>query len=135
LSTAGLAVDSSSVPPLYFVMPAAKRFPYEEQTMWTTPEQGRGWYEILESIGAANVRARLAQVNTSSHGSIAIGTETSMTVGFVRAWLAWQDKQAAEREQNFRRAQIFRTRWADLAASTAAIAAAIGWFLTAWREW
>ena len=116
-------------------MPPAKRFPYEAQTMWASPEQGRAWYQILEGIGAANVRARLAQVNTSSHGSIAIGTETSMTVGFVQAWLAWQDKEAAEREQNFRRAQIFWTRWAALAASTAAIAAAIGWFLTAWRKW
>jgi hypothetical protein len=116
-------------------MSSSKQFPYEEQTMWTNPDQGKRWYEILEEMGAANVRARLVQVNAGSVGSVAIGTQPNMTIGFAQAWLAWQDKQTAEREQNFRRAQIFWTRWAALAASTAAIAAAIGWCLTAWRKW
>jgi hypothetical protein len=41
-------VEPSSARRLYFAMPAVKRFPYEEQTMWTTPEQGRVWYEVID---------------------------------------------------------------------------------------
>jgi hypothetical protein len=75
--------------------------------------------------------ARLAQANAGSRGSISIG-EHSMTIGFAQEWLAWHDQRKEERETIFRAKQIFWTRWAALAASTAAAAAIIGWLLTLW---
>jgi hypothetical protein len=113
-----------------------ERFPYEKST-WVhhDPERSRRWYEVLERTGPENVRARLAQTDAGSAGSIAIGTEISLTIGFAQEWLAWHDRRKVEREAAFRRAQIYWTRWAAVAASVAALAAAIGWALTAWRKW
>jgi hypothetical protein len=82
-----------------------------------------------DRTGPENVRARLAQTNAGSAGSIAIGTEINMTIGFAQEWLAWHDKQKAEREAQFRRRQIYWTRWAAWAASVAALAAVFGWLL------
>ena len=112
-----------------------ERFPYE-QCQWgkNDPVQKR-WYEALERTGPENVRARLAQTDAGSAGSIAIGTEQSLTIGFAQEWLAWHDRQKAEREAKFRRRQIFWTAWAAIAASVAALAAAIGWALTTWGKW
>jgi hypothetical protein len=118
-------------------MRAAKpKFPYE-QTPWSPgdPERQRHWYEVLERTGPENVRARLAQTDAGFAGSISIGTEQSLTIGFAQEWLAWHDRQKAKREAKFRRGQIFWTRWAALAASVAALAAAVGWALTTWRKW
>jgi hypothetical protein len=124
-------------------MTESPRFPYD-QSDYTggDPETGRRWSETLEKMGAANVRARLAQSDAGSGGSMSIGREVSMVIGFAQEWLAWHDKQVDERtqkaaaiEREFRRQQIYWTRWAALAASTAALAAAIGWFMTAWRKW
>jgi hypothetical protein len=70
------------------------------------------------------VRAILAQTAAGAPGSIAIGTEVSLTIGFAQEWPAWHDRQNSERETNFRHAQIFWTRWAALAASVAGLAAA-----------
>jgi hypothetical protein len=113
-----------------------KRFPYE-QSPWfpSDPEKGRRWYEALERMGPDNVRARLAQTFAGSGGSIAIGTEPSLTIGFAQEWLAWHDRQKAERETKFRRKQIFWTAWAALAATGAALAAVVGWTLTTWGKW
>jgi len=112
------------------------RFPYEQST-WSggDPERSRRWYEALERSGPENVRARLAQTDAGSAGSIAIGTEQSLTIGFAQEWLAWHDRQKAEREAKFRRRQILWTAWAAIAASVAALAAAIGWALTTWGKW
>src|SRR5262245_51477208 len=114
----------------------ARAFPYEQCT-WSPhgdPERQRRWYEVLERTGPENVRARLAQSDAGSGGSISIGTEVSLTIGFAQEWLAWHDRQKAEREAKFRGAQIFWTRWAALAASAAALAAAVGWTLTTWQK-
>ncbi|SRR5712692_2112617 len=114
---------------------ADTRFPYEQST-WAhnDSERQRRWYEALERTGPANVRARLAQTDAGSAGSISIGTENSITIGFAQEWLAWHDRQGSEREIAFRTNQVFWTRWAALAATLAASAAAVGWLLTAWRK-
>jgi hypothetical protein len=112
-----------------------ERFPYEQSTTWSQDlGQRRRWHEALERTGPENVRARLAQTNAGSGGSVAIGTENSLTIGFAQEWLAWHDRQKTEREVEFRRGQIFWTRWAALAASVAALAAAVGWALTIWAK-
>src|SRR4051794_21473225 len=69
------------------------RFPYEA-SRWSAgqPEQAKRWLDELEIIGAQNVRARLAQVNAGSGGSIPIGT-SQMTIGFAQEWLAWHDRR------------------------------------------
>jgi hypothetical protein len=112
------------------------QYPYQ-QNSWSreNPELQRRWCEVLERTGPENVRARLAQSNAGSAGSIAIGTEPSLTIGFAQEWLAWHDRQKADREANFRGTQIYWTRWAAFAASVAAFAAAVGWGLTTWRGW
>jgi hypothetical protein len=59
-----------------------ERFLYEQST-WSygDPERSRRWYEVLERTGPENVRARLAQTDAGSAGSISIGTEQSLTIG------------------------------------------------------
>jgi HPt (histidine-containing phosphotransfer) domain-containing protein len=111
------------------------RFPYET-TRWkpAAPEQLRRWYEELEKLSPADVRARLAHFNAGSAGSISIGAEQNVTIGFIQEWLAWHDQRAAEREANFRNRQIFWTRWAALAATLAACAAVIGWAITVYMQ-
>jgi hypothetical protein len=112
------------------------RFPYERSTWKHHDEKKqRQWYEVLERTGPENVRARLAQVDAGSAGSISIGTEHTITIGFVQEWLAWHDRRKAERERAFRENQIFWTRWAALAATTVAAAGVIGWVFTIWRKW
>ena len=86
--------------------PMQARFPYEQSTWSSDPEQKRRWYEALERTGPENVRVRLAQTGAGSAGSIAIGTEQSLTIGFAQEWLVWHDRQKAEREAEFRRTQI-----------------------------
>ncbi|HWS10055.1 MAG TPA: hypothetical protein VN362_19620 [Xanthobacteraceae bacterium] len=111
-------------------------FPYEKST-WASgnAEHAKEWFEALERTGPANVRARLAQNEASSRGAMSIGTVSVMTKGFAEEWLAWHDRRTAEREANFRGWQIFWTRWAAMAASVAALAAAIGWAFTIyWRK-
>jgi hypothetical protein len=74
-----------------------ERFPYDT-SRWAgnQPEQAKRWYDELEMIGPQNVRARLAQTDAGSAGSVVIGT-TDMTIGFAQEWLAWHDrKQPAE---------------------------------------
>jgi hypothetical protein len=116
--------------------PTQEQFPHEQSTTWSQDfEQRRRWYEALERTGPENVRAILAQTNAGSGGSIAIGTEISLTIGFAQEWLAWHDRQKTEREAKFRRNQIFWTRWAALAATLAALAAAFGWGLATWSKW
>src|SRR6266508_6658107 len=108
------------------------RFPYKKST-WapSEPERQRRWFEALERTGPENVRARLAQVptGTGSAATIPVGTEMSIALGFAQEWLAWHDRRKSEREAGFRSDQIFWTRWAALAASLAALAAAVGWGL------
>ena len=112
---------------------AQERFPFE-QSHWAPkePEQQRRWHDALETTAPENVRAILAQLpfGMGSAASIPLGT-THITVGFAQEWLAWHDRQKAEREALFRRKQIFGTWWTALAASIAAAAAAIG----VWRNW
>jgi hypothetical protein len=108
------------------------RFDYENNR-WAG-DKGKRWYEELERTGPENVRARLAQTDAGSLGAFPIGAEPVMTIGFAQEWLAWHDKQKAERETSFRRWQLFWSRWTALAASAAALVAALGWILTAWLK-
>ena len=111
------------------------RFPYEQSAFCPGDlETARRWNEVLESTGTESVRARLVQSTFGSRASMAIGTETNMTKGFVEQWLGWHDQNRSKRELSFRRNQIFWTRWAALAASVAAAAGAIGWIVTIWRK-
>jgi hypothetical protein len=113
---------------------APDRFPYE-QCKWhgNEPQTQRRWYEALEATGPESVRARLAQSDAGSAGVLTgIGTEPHITKGFAEEWLAWHDRRKAERDAQFRANQIYWTRWAALAASVAALAAAIGWGVTIW---
>lgn len=112
------------------------RFPYERST-WAQSDLGiaQKWFEVLEKTGRENVRARLVQTDAGSGGSISIGIEHSLTIGFAQEWLAWHDMQRESRESKFKSAQIFATRWAAGAASVAAAAAAIGWAITVCRKW
>jgi hypothetical protein len=113
-----------------------QRFPYE-RSRWNSGEReaARRWHEALERIGLESVRIRLTQVNCSSAGAMAFGTESTVRRGFAEEWLAWHEARKAEREQEFRRSQILATRWAAAAASVAAAAAIIGSILTVWRKW
>jgi hypothetical protein len=82
-----------------------------------------------------DVRAHLARYDSSSRGAVSLGSATNMTKGFAEEWLAWKDHRKAQREDSFRGAQVFWTRWAALAASVAAAPAAIGWAITVWHKW
>ena len=53
-----------------------------------------------------------------------------IVIGFAQHWLAWHDRQRAEREASFRRNQIFWSRWTALAATATALVVAIGWIVT-----
>ncbi len=109
------------------------RFPYEiSQWHRGNTELHKRWLQALELTGTEGVRIRLAQFDCGSAGSIPIGTELDLVRGFAEEWLAWHDKQKAVREIEFRQQQIFWTRWAALAATTAATAAVVGWALTAY---
>jgi hypothetical protein len=112
----------------------ADRFPYEA-SRWSAgqPDQAKLWFDKLEMIGAQNVRARLAQVNAGSGGSVAIGA-IQMTIGFAQEWLAWHDRrrEALEAERHSR--QVFWTRFAALAATVAAVSGATGWAWTIFHK-
>jgi hypothetical protein len=105
------------------------RFDYSK-SKWASGGDPARWSQELEDFGSENVRALLAQVTLASPAAIRIGT-TDVTLGFIREWLAWHDRQRAEREASFRRSQIFWSRWTALAATAAALVAAIGWIVTA----
>ena len=113
----------------------AEGFDYEHDK-WAIAQAdvARRWYDELESTGVENVRARLAQTDAGSAGAIMIGSEM-IVIGFAQHWLAWHDRQRAEREASFRQWQIFWSRWTALAATATALVAAIGWIVTAWRKW
>jgi hypothetical protein len=79
-----------------------ERFLYEA-SRWSAgqPEQAKCWFDELEMVGAKNVRARLAQTDAGSGGSISIGA-TQLTIGFAQEWLAWHDRkrEALETERS-----------------------------------
>jgi len=112
------------------------RFPYETSE-WASADavQNRAWYQALERMAPENVRATLAATGheVGSRAVIHIGAQ-AMTKGFAQEWLAWHDAQKAQRENAFRAEQIYWTRWAALAATGAALAAAIGWIFTIWHS-
>jgi hypothetical protein len=104
----------------------AERFPYEECEWGRGDPNQKRWYDaLLERTGPENVRARLAQTNAGSLGSIAIGKEISMTIGFAQEWLAWHDKKKAEREAEFRPLAAL----GRVGRCAAAAAAVFGWLL------
>jgi len=111
------------------------RFPYEQSTWSNNIETKAGWYTSLEQTGTESVKAQLLSHQGSSRSSISIGHSTGMVRGFAEQWLAWHERRKSERETEFRRQQIYWTRWAAVAARTAAAAAIIGWVLTLWRQW
>lgn len=102
------------------------RFPYEA-SRWSAgqPDQAKRWFDELEIIGVHNVRARLAQVNAGSGGSVPIGA-TQMTIGFAQEWLAWYDQKREALEAQRHNREVFWTRFAALAATVAAAAAVFG---------
>ncbi len=108
-----------------------EKFPIETCS-WppASPEQGERWLAALEKQAAENVRARLAPTQAAPRASIAIGTESDVTVGFAQEWLAWKDRRKAEREDEQRSRQIYWTRFAAIAASVAASGGVIGWAWT-----
>jgi len=75
-----------------------------------------------------------AYANVGSRAAIGVGTVIDIPKGFAQEWLYWQDQQKAAREDAFRRRQILWTRWAALAASLAALAAAVGWAFNIWSS-
>jgi hypothetical protein len=107
------------------------RFRYEDCERWGGDlEQRKRWFEALERTGPERVRARLASGNFGSPAAISISTEQTLTVGFAEEWLAWHDRQKAQRETAFRSNQIYWTRWAAFAATDAVLVGAIGWAIT-----
>jgi hypothetical protein len=107
-----------------------ERFRYEESKFSPDPERGRRWYESLERLSPAVVRARLNQSTTGSAGSIHIGDEITITKGFAEEWVAWHDRREAEREDSFRRAEVRWLRWTVIVT---VIVGAVGW-LVAWLK-
>lgn len=109
-----------------------RRFPYE-QCQWCSgdPQNNKRWYEALERMGPENVRAILAATGytVGSRADITIGA-VQITKGFAQEWLEWRDQQKSANEMYFRNSQVYWTRWAALAATVAAIAAAAGWAFT-----
>lgn len=105
-------------------------FPYRECTWHIEDSTSERWLMALERTGTENVRRRLAQTDAGSRGSIVVGTETSVTIGFAEEWLAWRDRIKAEHDVERHERQIWWTRTAALAACAAAASAAIGWSWT-----
>ena len=97
------------------------------QSPWHDEKRSERWLTCLERTGAENVRYRLAQTDAGSAGAIAIGVEPKVTIGFAQEWLAWKDKCKSEREDAFRRTQIFWTRWAAIVATIIAGGSAVNW--------
>jgi hypothetical protein len=61
---------------------------------------------LVESQGVEQVREQLKAVlakGVGPRGSIAIWTESSVTVGFYQEWLSWHDRRRANREDVHRR--------------------------------
>src|SRR5262249_25465043 len=112
-----------------------QRFPYE-QSSWSNDVQEKGrWYQALERMNPADVRAVLAQSKAGSRGSISMGTEANVTRGFIEEWLAWRDRQKTKAEGSFRGTTIFTGRWAAIAVTVIAAAAVVSLVLTVWRKW
>jgi hypothetical protein len=99
---------------------------------WGSEEERKRWLAELERIGTEGVRARVFHTkDAGSGGSIkGVGTELSITKGFAEEWLQWKANRRERREGDARNRQIFWTRWAAIAATVAATAAAVGWLLT-----
>src|SRR5437868_5777044 len=106
---------------------ADHRFPYE-QSEWHCGESER-WLAVLERYGTETVRARLtgAYGGVGSRAVMSVGATMDITKRFAEEWLAWHDRQKADREGSFRRWQLRLTGWAAGAATIAALAGAIGW--------
>jgi len=92
------------------------RFAYEA-SRWSAgqPDQAKRWFDELELTGPQNVRARLAQTDAGSAGSIAIGA-MQMTIGFTQEWLAWHDRQQEAAE-----AKRHKKHWLDWAGWVVAV--------------
>lgn len=105
-------------------------FPYET-SRWSAgqPDQAKRWFDELERTGPQNVRARLAQTDAGSGGSVAIGA-TQLTIGFAQEWLAWHDRRREAVEEARHRRTVFWTRWAAIAATVAGLSTALGWLWT-----
>jgi len=111
----------------------ARQEPFKSR--WGSEQNQKDWLEQLELTGLENVRLRLNHHTAGSGGSIAIGTQTSITKGFIEEWVAWHDqrKQAAEAaryaaEEARHAAEAAhreRVAWWTKAAALGAIAAAV----------
>ena len=60
------------------------RFPYEKSDFVSNNAQhAKEWFEALEHMGPANVRARLAQDDAGSRGAMSIGIVPSRVDGVL----------------------------------------------------
>jgi hypothetical protein len=69
------------------------RLPFENR--WTNGEHAWQWSCELERLGISNVRAMFADHETNHPARRAIISD--IPAGFVRDWLAFQDRRAARR--------------------------------------
>jgi hypothetical protein len=79
-------------------------------------ERASKWLNALERTSPRNVRIILEKLphGAGSAGSITVGTQQSVTIGFVQEWLAWKDRVAANETTAARDREL-----ADQKASTA----------------
>ncbi len=78
------------------------RLPFENR--WTNGEHAWQWNCELERLGPSNVRAMFADHETNHPARPAIIFD--IPAGFVRDWLAFQDRRTARRQLIWRGAVI-----------------------------
>ncbi|MBR1222306.1 hypothetical protein JQ557_30195 [Bradyrhizobium sp. U87765 SZCCT0131] len=71
--------------------------PFENR--WTSGGRAWTWHCELEHLGLANVRAMFAEHETHHGGEPAVIFD--IPAGFVRDWLAFQDRRASRRQRAF----------------------------------
>jgi hypothetical protein len=89
------------------------RLPFENR--WTNDANAQHWNCQLDHLGVANVRAMFADHETRHPNRLNVVQD--VPVGFVRDWLAFQDRRAA-RQQMLWRATVIAL---SLVAATAAV--------------
>ena len=98
--------------------------------MATDNARSQQWLDALEKTGVASVRARLAQTDAGSPGSLSVGTVQTMTIGFAQEWASWKENRKAAADIERHERQIRWTKTAAIAASLAAVSAFVEWIWT-----
>jgi hypothetical protein len=89
------------------------RLPFENR--WTNNTNALHWNRELDRLGVANVRAMFADHETRHPNRR--GVVMDIPAGFVRDWLAFQDRRAARQQLLWRATVIALT----LVSATAAV--------------